>query len=317
MAFSAVTERGSNTEKTSDTSLGVSPSAAVAVGKIVFAILAFDNIGTTDGATTTNDTLTDTDGHTWTKVAERSNSSGSADDGVTGALWWTKVVIEIGTGDTVTFGTDSAVTAKVIGLFEVVIGAGNTIQLAGSAFGVTDSGNYPVLTISGLVSKEYFWLGVAWREQSIVTAPTWTQESGYTNVFAADAIGTSGAPAGSNVLAHAAYLIATATGDTFDATLTGSVETAAAFFAFEELTGVQVVTVRQLNDGIQSGDTVVIDETGHASALDLLNFKADRHDTAGWVVVWTNPDIAFTATITKGTVLGERVVTRYFAIVAA
>lgn len=232
MAFSAVTERGSASEKVSDTSLGVSPSAALTVGKIVVAVLAFDNIATADGATTTNDILTDTDGHVWTKAAERTSTLGVAADGVTGALWWTKVTAEIGIGDTVTFDVDSAVTAKVIGLFEVTVGAGQTIQLAGSAFAESDDTTAPALTISGLPSKEYWFLGVWWRETNIIT---WTEDANYTNVYAAEGIASTGGAGTTNVAINIGYRILTGTGDTFDPAGLSNTQNAGALLAFEEV----------------------------------------------------------------------------------
>lgn len=235
MAFSAVTERGSNNEKVSDTSLGVSPSAAITVGKIAFAILAFDNITDVDGASTTNDTLTDTDGHTWTKAVEHTKAAGAAGAGVTGALWFTKVTSEIGTGDTVTFDIDSARTAKVIGLFEVTVGAGNTIQLVDSSFLLSTSGDPAAVTLSGLPSKEYLFLGIVWAESTAAT-PTWDEDADYTNVYAAEGIGTQGGSAATNVLINIGYQIVTGSGENFDVAGMTTSDKVVALLAFEEVT---------------------------------------------------------------------------------
>lgn len=250
MAFSAVTERGSASEKVSDTSLGVSPSANLTVGKIVFAVLAFDNIAIVDGASTTNDTLTDTDGHTWTKVAERTRTgAGVAADGVTGSLWWTKVTTQIDTTDTVTFNVDSAVTAKVIGLFGVTVGAGQTIQLVQSAFeeflGTATTG----MTLSSLPSKEYLLLGICWNESNQLI---WTEDADYTNVYAAEGIGSTGGGATTNVTLEVGYRIATLTTDTFDVGGLINTDHAAAFFAFEEVAeaGAAVVGSRMALMGV-------------------------------------------------------------------
>lgn len=252
MAFSAVTERGTAGSTTSDTSLGVSPSANLTVGKIVFAVLAFDNIATADGASTTNDTLTDTDGHTWTKVYERTRSDGVAADGATGSLWWTKVTTQIDTGDTVTFDVDSAVTAKCIGLFEVTVSAGNTIQLAGSTFLEATGNNPGPLTLSGLPSKEYLLIGAAHSEGNGIT---WTEDADYTNVYAAEGFtSAAGGVATERVRVRIGYRIATLTGDTFQPTGLGNADHALALVAFEEVASGNTGTI-----GVtQAGDTAAI-----------------------------------------------------------
>jgi hypothetical protein len=236
VAFSGVTERGSASERVSDASLGGSPSAAITVDKIAFVVLAFDNLTAADGDTTDNDTLTDTDGHTWNKVFEYTGSAGgAAADGVTNSLWWVKVTSEIGTGDTITFGTVASTTAKVMGFFEVTVGAGNTVQVAdraSQALGGVGSVS-PSVALSGLASKEYLLIGIVAREQEVLT---WTEDTDYTNVFAAE--GISSGPTGgatTNVVIHVGYRIATLTGDTFAPSLAEQTDIATTLVAFEEV----------------------------------------------------------------------------------
>lgn len=240
MAFSAVTERGSATEKISDTSIAVSPSANLAVDKIVMVLVGTDNAATTAGASTNHDTLADTDGNIWAKVYERTQSVGAAADGVTHSLWWTKVTTQIDTSDSITFTGDTAVTAKVIAVWEVTVGAGNTVQVAagGTVFlEETATTNPAALVLSGLNSKEYFFVGVMTAEEETVP---WTESSSdaFTNVFASE--GISSGPAGgvaTNVTVFAAYRIATATGTTFDVNYPGTTcDKALAVIAFEEVT---------------------------------------------------------------------------------
>lgn len=241
MAFSAVTERGSNSTKVSGTTVAVSPSANLTVGKIVFAVLTANNVQTTDGASTDHSSITDTDGHTWTKVFERTNSAGIAADGVAGSLWWTLVTSQIGTGDSITGTVGIALLARVIGVFEVTIGAGQTIQLVGSAFLEDDTNTPAGLVISGLPSKEYLFLGLSSNETAQLT---WTEDADYTNVFAAEGIGTTGSGDATNVSVNVAYRIATLTGDTFSvAGLTGATQHTLALLAFEEVSTGGAATV--------------------------------------------------------------------------
>src|SRR3989338_3899201 len=72
-AFSAVTARGSATLSGTGSSLAVSPDSNLTVGKIVIAAVVSDNEDTADGATTFH-TVSDTHGHTWTKVFEETET---------------------------------------------------------------------------------------------------------------------------------------------------------------------------------------------------------------------------------------------------
>lgn len=260
MVFSGVTERGSGSEKVSDTSFGISPSAAITVGKIAFLLAVTDNTPTTDGVSTDHTGVADTDGHTWTKVFERTNSTGAAADGATASLWWTKVTSEIGTGDVVTLTIGTARTAKILGLFEVSVGAGNTIALAagGSTFRETDVANPAALTLSGLASKEYLLLGLAGSENVQIT---WTEDADYTNVYAAEGFGSTGGGGATNVAARIGYRIATLTGDTFQPSVMGAVEHTMALLAFEEVSG---------------GTLFTISPTGSITASGALNRQTDK-----------------------------------------
>lgn len=235
MAFSAVTERGSNSDKVLGTTVAVSPSAAIAVDKIAFAVGVTDNTTIIQGASTDHASVTDTDGHTWTKVFERTATVGVIDDGVTLSLWWTKVTAEIGTGDSVTLTIGTARTVRTIGLFEVTVDAGQTVGLAtnGSAFlEANATGNPAGLTVSSLASKEYLLLGLCGNEGILAV---WTEDADYTNVYAAEAFGSTGGAGGTNISANVGARIATLTTDTFDVGGLATTDHALALLAFEEV----------------------------------------------------------------------------------
>lgn len=236
MAFSAVTERGSATDKVSGLTVGVSPSTAIAVGQIAFAVAATDNTTLITGASTDHTSVTDTDGHTWAKVYERTvTAAGVAEDGVTASLWWTKVVSEIGLADTVTLTLGTARVAKVIGLFEATVDAGMTIahSVGAEAFvDVVNAGNPGAATIAGLSSIERLWVGIAGNEQTIVT---WTEDADYTNVYAAEGFSTTGGSLQTNISVNVGSRIATLTGDTFDISGLSTAEHSIALVAFEEI----------------------------------------------------------------------------------
>lgn len=268
MAFSAVTERGSFTEKVvGTTTVAVSPSAALTVGKIVFVLAITDCTTLVDGASTDHSALVDTDGHTWNKVYERTSSSGVSLDGPTHSLWWTKVTSEIGVADVITL-TTTATTAKLLMVWEATVGAGNTVAVAtgGTAFQETVTNTAVSVTLAGLPSKEYLLLGISSREGEIVT---WTEDADYTNVFAAEGITTGvGGAAISNVTGNVGYRIATLTGDTFAATAPENLDNANALIAFEEvvvnqtLTGVLFQKAPTFFQGVLTGGAIAVAPSG-------------------------------------------------------
>lgn len=213
MAFSGVTARGSSTEKVSDTSHSISPSATLTVGKIVFVEFVTDNIVTTSGASTNHTGVTDTDGHTWTKDFERTETEGAAGEGVTHSRWRTKVISEITTGNVITCNTSAAVTAKLIALWEVTVGSGNNVQIGGIVHGAGIAQNPPGISLSGLSSIERMYVGAVAKEH---TSLGWSEDADYTNLFAAEGVATSGGTTLSNVAVNIGTRIATLTGDTFD-----------------------------------------------------------------------------------------------------
>lgn len=241
MTISAVTERGSGFDKTTDTTHAISPSAAITVGKIAWCYCITDNTTLVTGASTDHTSVTDTDGHTWTKVFERNQSSaGGVNDGTTHSLWFTKVTSEIGTGDSVTLTIGTARPVKLLLLFENTVTAGSTVQLAasGAAFEEANSATVSV-TLAGLPSKEYLFLGCVAREEIDIT---WTEDADYTNVFASEGVASSGGGSATNQTGFLGHRIATLTGDTFAPTLAGVGSRAAALVAIEEVASAQTLT---------------------------------------------------------------------------
>lgn len=237
MAFSAVTERGSATERALDGSIAASPLANITVGKIAFVYAVADNIATTTGAST-DMSIADTDGHTWIKAFERTYApTAAAEVGATHALWFTLVSTQIDTTDAITLTLSTNAVAKVLMVFECTI-TGSTVQVAddgiASAFQESTTAT-PSVATSGMTSQEYLHIGAMAVEDETLT---WTEDADYTNVFASE--GVSSGPAGgaaSNVTGFLGYRIATLTGDTFAPSYGASRDIAIALVAFEEVAG--------------------------------------------------------------------------------
>ncbi len=207
MAFSALTDRGTATEKTSDTSISISPNAAIAVGKLAILWAVTDNPTATDGATTDH-SVTDTDGHTWTRIAEHTAAGGGASSGVCASLWGTVATQEIGTADSVNLAVGSAVTAKTVGLMEVTMTA--------SAFAVDGSNQTlngadgSATTLGSLANVEHLWLNL-WGAEGVGSATAPAADADYTFI---NANGTSGGGGATNIRGALVARIFTGTTDT-------------------------------------------------------------------------------------------------------
>lgn len=237
MAISAVTSRGTNQVKASGTTITISPSAAIAVGKIAFVRVAADNIGTTN-AFSSEHSIADTDGHTWTKATEYRKANGAAADGLTESIFLTKVTAEIGTSDVVTVTFSSAITAKTVQIGEFTVGAGNTFTVAATANDV-DLATADTVTISGLASAETLFIGMSGRENASA-APT--EDADYT---ALNDSGTSGGSAATNIQLHTGFRIVTATGDTYSPTNLGTGDRLMILVAVREVSEGQNINVGQ------------------------------------------------------------------------
>lgn len=206
MSFSAVTARGTVSERNADNAIAGSPSAEIATGKAVFVVVCGDNISTVDGASTDH-TVTDTDGHTWERAFEETLSpGGAADDGVTVSVFMTVATAAIGTGDTITCTFGGTITAKTMHFFEATKGAGTTLEVQAVAHDREAGG----AVLSGMPSREYLLIGVAGRENEDTAADV---DADYTAI--ADTISSTTGATTSNVALHSSYRVATLTEDTY------------------------------------------------------------------------------------------------------
>lgn len=262
MAITAVTLRGEAGAR-STTALSVSPTAAITVGKIAFAACIADNSQTTDGASTTH-AVTDTDGHTWTRLFEETETDGVAADGVTMSLWATKVTAEIGTGDAVSFDpADAGSSARGIVIFEATFGAGQTFAIQDKAYA---RGTQEV-AIAGLPSREYLLVNFVGAEGEDQAS---TADADYTKL--SDLASSTTGASDTNVCWFAGYRVATLTGDTatitaLDVGVTNMLATLAAVYEVAEsgpqnLTGTLFTDTPTFPTGVVSQAGVTQNLTG-------------------------------------------------------
>lgn len=205
---SAPTLRGELGERVSDTSVAISPTAAITVDKIACLSAITDNAPTSDGPSTQH-AVTDTDGHVWTKVFEETETDGAADDGCTISLWMTKVTSEIGTGDAVTLTLDDARLSKVVRIWEFAVTAGNTFAFETPAIDHAGTG----ATLASLPNREYLWVGMFGGEGEDLLG---TEDTDYTTLGVTTSSLTGAVD--TNVTLLTATRIATLTGDTYNPT---------------------------------------------------------------------------------------------------
>src|SRR3989344_244828 len=256
-AFSAVTGRGSAVDTTNDNAIAVSPDANITVGKIAIVQCVTDNNNTANGATTFH-SLADTDTNTWTRVYEETDSDGSADDGSTTSLWWTKVATQIDTTDSITCTLGANKTDKTLAVFEVTVAAGNTVSTSGTVASPThsDSGTNTTIssTLSSITSREYLLVGSFGAEGETGKNPDTSPV--YTELY--DLVSTtSGLPA-ANIQNHLQYRIATVTGETADSlnvTWTNGTQTLVGFYEVLEATYDQEHFWFRDDDGSESAAT--------------------------------------------------------------
>jgi hypothetical protein len=229
MAFSAVTARGTNSERTADTAITISPGANIAAGQGVFVTCVTDNESTTTGATSTH-TIADTDVNSWTKVYEYTYSPGGvADDGTTVSAWVTVLAAQMATSDVVTLTISGTVTSKTIHIAEFTKGAGTTLSVEAS------DQEAPMSTgavLAGMASREYLLIAVGARENEDVAL---TNDADYTVV--ADSISSTTGAADTNVALGTQIRIATLTGDTYLPSSAGTGDVQVAVGAVYEVSG--------------------------------------------------------------------------------
>lgn len=237
-AWAAWTHQGnrvSATEKTSDGSISASPSSELPVGSVILVRCTTDNAATTAGQTTTH-TVSDSASNTWTRIREETFTAGAAEDGVTNSLWISgastdgQLTSAIGTGGSITCSISSNVTAKALLVDEFSVGSAKTASIAGHNGGNNSGTTACTITLSGLASAEYLWVGSCGKE-----GPNGDSFSGDADYTALTNTGTTGAGAASNVYNRAQFRIFTGGSDTWNASSGTGRDTASMLAAIQEV----------------------------------------------------------------------------------
>lgn len=230
MAWTFQIHRGSANNKTSGTTISVSPSGTMVVDRIAIVRCVSDNPDDASSGNTNFHSVSDSKGNTWTKIREETiNPAGAAGSGATVSTFISKITTEILTTDNVTLTITIATTAKAIGIDEWSLAAGKTFSIVGIN-GAGGAGTTPSVALSGLPSTVYLFLGSVGVEGPIGDGFTQDADYGSTSDF-----GTTGGAAVTNVTDRLGRRIATLTGDTYNPTLGTSRDWAATLSALQEV----------------------------------------------------------------------------------
>ncbi len=208
-AWTHVNSEGTS-EKVNDTSIVLNPGTNPAADSIVIVVCVTDNPGA-GPAETTFHTVTDDQSNSWTRLMEY--DGGGANKGQSVASVWASKLSSAITGNiTCTLGASQS--AKVLIISEFTVAASKTFSSAGTARTSGASGT-PSATISGLTSAEYLFIGALGVEGP--SGDSHTEDADYTQN---NRSGTTGGGAAGNITGNSARRVVTATGDTYNPTIT-------------------------------------------------------------------------------------------------
>jgi len=225
--------RGTATEKSSDTTLSLTPSGNLAAGNYGLLAVVIDNTGTSEGVTT-DISVTSSGGRNWKQLREQSEANTNGLTGVTCCLCLCYLPHGLLTTEAVSIAIAVNSTAKGAGLAELSCAAGQTIVLSASgANGSNAAGatSYSV-ALASLTNVPGLYVGLSACEDEVDTACT--LDAAYAEIgFGSIGSGTTGLGT-SNVRARVGTLANTSTGDTFDITGLTSAERATILVRLEE-----------------------------------------------------------------------------------
>lgn len=183
---------GSGSNKTSGTTLSVTPTINVPIGSVLVVEVATDN-SVTGSIESTDHTISSSPANTWTKIREV-NRGTAVGSGITTSLWASLITTEITTSDSITLTLATAVTAKIFTARSFTLATGWTVNLGAIESGILQTVDVsPAVNSPSLTSRDWLLLGLVGRERLLTGI---TQPAGWTE---RPSEGTSDGSAESNV----------------------------------------------------------------------------------------------------------------------
>lgn len=217
MAWTHDSQIGTTQNKTADqTSLVITTSATAAVGKILFFIIAKDNLDTSNGLNPNSVTgVTDSAGNIWRRLVSHHTGTGGQQNATEVVVFWTTVTVQLSSGGTITAAFGGSTIANdaqcgIVEMFSIAPGRYAMVIESGVFSGLGTAAADPAdITLSNQINKTALWLWALSGEGP--DTDTYTIDSDYTAITGT---GTTGGVAASNQHVRAAYRIQSATSDT-------------------------------------------------------------------------------------------------------
>jgi hypothetical protein len=214
VAFTSQGKLGSANTKTAGTSLVIDLDAGASIGDLVIVGVATDNGGTSAGDTT-HLSVTDSQGNSYTRRQEKTETAGGAGDGVTGGLFGSVLTTALADTDTITVTSTNVVARGAVAERFTCSGTPTYVNSASSR----GTGTSPSDGVAGQSSEDNVYVTVTAIEYK---PGNYTEDTG--DSFTA--LGEDGPTAGGNVSCVAVSLgyktNATGNTETHDPTITSS-----------------------------------------------------------------------------------------------
>lgn len=225
---------GANSTSNSSYSL-TTATTGLSINDWGFLVNVTANTSTTVGDNNEHTSVTDSASNAWVKIAEWTQSAGSAGDGVTVSIWATKATAALNTGSTITMNYTSNRTDKASSAWAFTPAAGVNVLLYGApeVDTVQSTGNgFGSAAFSGLASVSRLYFRGMSKKVSTTTALTPT--TNFTAITNARSRNNANA-----VCVYGEFRINTSTGETSNPTLAVSGPTSTVFDAFDETTALR------------------------------------------------------------------------------
>jgi len=214
-------------------------TATLEAGNVAVCAIASDNDG---NGTDTDDIVGVTYGtETMISVGENEYDNGTTAAGAVVGIYYLKAEGQQNSGVTVAVDMSASRTAHGLSCWEFTITAGNTVSSVGTEQKEDVTGDAGALTLGGLSDAGHLWVRAIASETTNASIST---PSGGFSVFTSSTGSTGTAATSMGVAAE--FIIATATTETSDPTMSASSDRASSMIALDEIAPVTSVTRRRI-----------------------------------------------------------------------
>ena len=198
---------GAGSNKTTQTTVTINSAITMTAGQLAVIIVGSDNEDTSDGETSLHASVT-IDGNGCTKLAEFTNSQGSANAGATVSLWYLIAPSDIASGSAIVGTHNTGKDAKAICAYVFDFDATYTESEDGSATLANDGADPGSMSATGSLDVPHLWVRAMAGESPDATVGTLTPTAGWTSIPGS---GTSGGGAETNISVRGEFKVLSGT----------------------------------------------------------------------------------------------------------